>query len=169
MTSSSDRVESITSVQRRRRWTAQRLKVGFGGKQHGLPLKKGLASYLAAWLLGPPWSAHQDGGQHEIYEAVCCCIMPFAPACVCATATGSGDTPPHAVGTAVCRSPGGHPHSAMARSGRRNDLLLLLTCIGPSLGCLGLRPVRWEHNRRDQLPGGPRRGRAAVLTLCRAW
>src|SRR5215470_4214149 len=99
-------------------------------------------------------TAQPEESKNEICEAVCCCIMPFAAACVCAAATGSGETPPHAVGTAVCRPPGGHPHSAVARSGRRNDLLPLFTCIGPSLDCLGLRPIRYEHDRRDQLHCG---------------
>src|SRR5262245_313112 len=85
--------------------------------------------------------------------------MLFAPACVCAAATGPGETPPYAVGAAVCRPPGGYSHSAMARSGRRNDLLPLFTCIGPSLDCLGLGPIRCEHDRRDQLHCGSRRGR----------
>jgi hypothetical protein len=76
--------------------------------------------------------------------------MPFAPACVCATATGTtpaARTPPHAVRTAVCRPPAGHPHSAMARSGRRNDLLPLFTYIGSGLPRATSNTVRTRSAR----------------------
>ncbi len=57
-------------------------------------------------------------------------------------------------------APAGYPHSALARSSRRNDLLPLFAYIGYSLGAyrLRLRGVRRQHDRLDQLQLGSGRG-----------
>jgi hypothetical protein len=80
-----------------------------------------------------------------------------------ATADGLGEAAAHAARAAVRRPLAGYDHPALARSRRRNDLLHLFADHGGAFATdrIGLRAIRLEHDRLDELRRG-RTGRRAA-------
>jgi hypothetical protein len=80
-----------------------------------------------------------------------------------ATVDGLGEAAAHAARAAVRRPLAGYDHPALARSRRRNNLLHLFADHGGAFATdrIGLRAIRLEHDRLDELRRGRTRRRAA--------